>query len=977
MVYHQSKPKLISALLTVALIFILWPQAAWAGDEAVKITGAQIATDNSTLTVTFSEGVYSEVKDGQGTGAVTAADFSLIFVKNAGTTTAVTINALKSSSGADLTGGEDIVVFHITTTGKAMGVETIEIKPEDGTSIYGADGRPMEAGQTTGAIVLHDKLPPDFVTDFPREGAEQALGSKQVEILVKAYENVTAWYVVVTAGSGLPTAQQVKDGQDKSGGPAWASGKDISLLANQEKSIMVGPLPAKKTAYDAYLIIEDANQNTMLTPKIVNVTTPDGPVEVALITVKGAGDAETMKSHREGGSLQMTAHVLPEDAAEKKVTWSVTEKGKSWFEVAAGEIGAGFAFIDPVTGMMNQGHTVGLVTVRATATDGSGVVGEKDITITGIHMSSSMSTLMGKTHTLKATPVPALEAGQILDWTSSNEAVVTVDQDGNITAVGIGSANITAAAPDGRQGVASVTVDRLPYNYITSFSFPQQTEVASIDGVSEVKIKVAEETDISQLTATFSISAKASVTVNGVAQVSGVTVNDFTQPVIYKVTAENGEVRNWTVTVIKPHVAVNSITINSVGGINKLEKGQTLQLSAEVLPFSANNKTVTWSIENGTGTATVSKTGLLTPITAGTVKVKATAHDGSAVVGSLDITITSTSNSNNGGGGGSSMANTATSINPIGGTVNANGVTVEIPANAVDSTIKVAIARVARSGVSVPGNLQLVSDVFDITKDKNGSFEHDVTITLPFDQNQGDKEQAELLICWWNGSRWVALDNIRVNWSTGEISGTVNHFTKFAVLAKAKAQPETKEQKVEQPSNPQPTNITFNDLNGHWAAAEINKLAALRALSGYPDGKFKPERTITRAEFAAMLVKGFQLPTNKNKFFEDTVGHWGEDAISTAYAEGIVSGYNDRCFNPDEPITREQMAVMMVKAARLPDMTGKQVFIDSRMISPWAKNAVDTAYTQQLITGYPDNTFRPQNQATRAEAVSILARAVN
>lgn len=977
MIHIHGKAKIISALLTLAMAVMLFPGAAYAADEPVRITGADIAADNSKITVTFSEGIYTTTDgEGKGTGPVTAEDFTLNFGRNSGNTTGVTINGLKNSSGGVLTGGEDIVVFHIATAGSAMGVESIEIKPKDGASIYGLDGRAMSVDNTTGVKKLHDKLPPDFVTDYPKAGASQAYGSKQVEILAKAYDDVTAWYVVVAKDSGLPTAQQVKEGKDAHSAPALASGKDIMMFQSKEKGIIAGPLPAKNTAYDAYLIIEDVNKNTMVTPKIVTVTTPDGPVEVTSITVTGTGGAETMEEYRKGGSLQMLAEVLPAGAANKKVTWSVTGKGKSWFEAEAGEIGAGFAYIDPSTGMMNQGHTVGLVTVRATATDGSGIFGEKDITITGVNVFPSMSALVGKTYTLKAVLVPALEAGQQLTWASSNEAAVTVDQNGNITAVGLGSADITAATPDGRQGMASITVGKSPANYITSFSFPQQTVPAGIDGVSVVNIEVSEETDMSKLTATFTVSDKASVTVKGVAQISGVTVNDFTHPVVYRVTAENGEVRDWTVTVSKPHVAVNSITINGGGGVSTVEKGKTLQLSAEVLPLSANNKTVTWSVINGTGTATVNaSSGLLSAVTAGTVTVKATADDGSAVVGSQVITITSSNNGNSDGSssGGSSNANTGTSINYSGGTVNDNGVTVDIPANAVDSTVRVAIARVSSSGVSVPGNLQLVSEVFDITKDKSGNFECDVTITLPFDKNQAGKDQDELLICWWDGSRWIALDNIEINWSAGTISGTVNHFTKFAVLAKAKAQPETKPvPEAEQPAAP-----AFNDLNGHWAAGAIGRLAATGVIKGYPDGSFKPEQNISRAELAALVVKAWGLPAAGGKVFADTAAHWAQDAVSAAYAAGIISGYNEQNFGPDDPVTREQMAVMLVKAARLPAAADNPNFSDNHMISSWAKETVAAAYSRDLISGYPDNSFRPQNLATRAEAVAVLTRALN
>ncbi|MDI9480314.1 MAG: S-layer homology domain-containing protein, partial [Bacillota bacterium] len=129
------------------------------------------------------------------------------------------------------------------------------------------------------------------------------------------------------------------------------------------------------------------------------------------------------------------------------------------------------------------------------------------------------------------------------------------------------------------------------------------------------------------------------------------------------------------------------------------------------------------------------------------------------------------------------------------------------------------------------------------------------------------------------------------------------------------------------------------------------------------------------AEFATMIVKTLGLSSSGTKLFADTQGHWGRYTIAAAYEAGIVSGYDFNRFGPDDPITREQMAVMIVKAAGLSNQNSHLGFVDSRAISTWARSAVARAAAQKMIMGYPDNTFRPANPATRAEAVSIFARA--
>ena len=473
------------------------------------------------------------------------------------------------------------------------------------------------------------------------------------------------------------------------------------------------------------------------------------------------------------------------------------------------------------------------------------------------------------------------------------------------------------------------------------------------------------------------INGTGTATISGSGLLSATTVGTVT----VKATANDGSGIVGTKEIMVTSLAVtpvSSITVSAAGGVSSVEKGKTLQMGASVLPADAADKTVTWSVVNGTGAATISNSGLLSATAVGAVTVKATANDGSGVSGSKNISISSPSSSggSSGGGGSSTPAFSGTSVSDSGGTVNGAGATVFIPAYAVADTIKVRIERVGSSGVSIPTEMRLVSSIFDITKDKSGDFKRAVTITLPFEKEGVDAEQDELVLCWWDGSRWVKLDNISINWSAGTISGTIEHFTRFAVLAPAKAEPESQRPVVTRPPTPEPVSVSLNDISGHWAQAAIRELVAAGAIKGYPDGSFRPDQIITRAEFATVLVKALELPVNNSKAFADTTGHWAGEAISTAYAAGIISGYNNQSFGPDDPITREQMAVMVVRALRLSNVRGSVSFADSGKISPWAKEAVAAAYESQLISGYPDKTFRPGNQASRAEAVAIITRAL-
>lgn len=168
----------------------------------------------------------------------------------------------------------------------------------------------------------------------------------------------------------------------------------------------------------------------------------------------------------------------------------------------------------------------------------------------------------------------------------------------------------------------------------------------------------------------------------------------------------------------------------------------------------------------------------------------------------------------------------------------------------------------------------------------------------------------------------------------------------------------------------------FVDIDAHWAEAAIEKMADAGVASGFPDAAFRPDNKISRAEFAVLIVKAFNLKSTSGKVFSDTSWHWAKEQIATANEYGVVNGYNDNQFGPDDPITREQMALMIVKAAKLPITPDTLNCPDSDRVSSWAKDAVAAAYAHKTISGMPDGSFMPQAYATRAQAVMVLSKAM-
>ena len=164
----------------------------------------------------------------------------------------------------------------------------------------------------------------------------------------------------------------------------------------------------------------------------------------------------------------------------------------------------------------------------------------------------------------------------------------------------------------------------------------------------------------------------------------------------------------------------------------------------------------------------------------------------------------------------------------------------------------------------------------------------------------------------------------------------------------------------------------FSDIDEHWAKDYIKGTTEKNLINGYPDGTFKPDNNVTREEFASLLVRALQLEKYSDTTFEDVVDRWSTEDISTAAYYEIIKGYDENKFGPEDFITREQMAVMVARALDLEENSGEVDLNDIQNASNWARNAIISVVNEGLIEGYPDGSFRPMNNLTRAEAVKVI-----
>ncbi|WP_281884828.1 S-layer homology domain-containing protein [Paenibacillus sp. YYML68] len=175
--------------------------------------------------------------------------------------------------------------------------------------------------------------------------------------------------------------------------------------------------------------------------------------------------------------------------------------------------------------------------------------------------------------------------------------------------------------------------------------------------------------------------------------------------------------------------------------------------------------------------------------------------------------------------------------------------------------------------------------------------------------------------------------------------------------------------------------VTFGDVQGSWAKSDIEQLASKWVLNGTSEGQFTPNGQVTRAELAAMLVRalGLRASIGTASFSDVSKEQWFASTVSTASQVGLINGYEDGSFRPDRLVTREEAAVMMMRAA---SFAGGKVtadpasitFADAGSISSWAKSDVAAAVQAKLVNGMTSDTFVPGQTATRAEAAAMLKR---
>ncbi|CAH1059162.1 S-layer homology domain-containing protein [Paenibacillus pseudetheri] len=168
---------------------------------------------------------------------------------------------------------------------------------------------------------------------------------------------------------------------------------------------------------------------------------------------------------------------------------------------------------------------------------------------------------------------------------------------------------------------------------------------------------------------------------------------------------------------------------------------------------------------------------------------------------------------------------------------------------------------------------------------------------------------------------------------------------------------------------------SVKDYEGHWAQKQIESWLEKGWLKGFEDGLVKPNQSISRAEFVALVNRFFEITKSQPVKFNDLPATgWVYEEFSKAASQGYINGYGDKV-RPNDPVTRQEAAVIISKLLKLEEPQNLSVldqFKDRDQIASWSEKKIAGMINSGSMNGYPNGNFAPTQAMTRAEAVAIL-----
>ena len=691
------------------------------------------------------------------------------------------------------------------------------------------------------------------------------------------------------------------------------------------------------------------------------------------VAIEGISLPETLEL-AEGKTYTLLPTITPDNATGTTITWESSDQDIATVN-KNGRVTAIKAGTTTITATTANGEKT--ATCKVTVTD----ITPTTIDVTGVTLDKTTISLEeGSETTLTATVAPADATNKTVTWKSSDTSVATVDN-GKITAVNAGTATITVTTEDGsKTATCNVTVTPAIIN-VTGVTL-DKTTVSLEEGNTTTLTATVAPTNATNKAVTWKSSDTSIATVDN-GKITAVNAGTAT---ITVTTEDGGKTATCKVTVTSAIINVTGVTLDKT--TVSLEEGNTTTLTATVAPANATNKAVTWKSSN-TSVATVNN-GKVTAVKAGTATITVTTEDGSKTA-TCNVTVT------------------PATINVTGVTLDKTTVSLE-EGNTTTLTATVAPANATNKAVTWKSSNTSVATVNNgkvtavkagtatitvTTEDGSKTATCKVTVTpatinvtgVTLDKAEISMEEGKTTTL----TATVAPTNATnkaVTWKTSDTSvATVDNGKITAVKAGTATITVTtadggKTAACEIKVTAKAPEVNFSDVAADaWYVSYVYDLAGKGVINGITPTTFDPEGKITRGQFVKILAyaSGDDLSAySGDSVFADANAHWSKANINWAYTNKIVYGKSDTQFAPDANITRQEMAVMIKRYAdykniTLPQTNAPITFTDEAEIAAWAKEAVSAMQQANIISGFPDGTFAPQGNATRAQAAKMIS----
>ena len=661
------------------------------------------------------------------------------------------------------------------------------------------------------------------------------------------------------------------------------------------------------------------------------VTVAAAPVSVTInsISDKKAGDSVTISGTNSLGTISIKV-IKPDTTVLYVNTVSETNYSDT-FTIPSN------AAIGKYTVVAGQGETVATTTFN---------VVPPTVSVTGVTLNkTALSLVAGTKGFLTATVAPANATNKTVSYASNKPAVATVNSiTGAVTAVAAGTATITVTTADGGKTAAcAVTVTAAPVSItINSISDKKAGDSVTISGTNSlgtISIKV-----IRPDTTVLYINTTSATNYSDTFKIPSDAANG-----VYTVVAGKGSI-----------VATTTFKVDTAGGTGT---PTTTPTPTPDQTSGVDNGSITIDIKsdaNGLVDARIKDSAMDAAISGAKAKTVNIQLKADANAKNISVSISG------------QQFKKAIDKNIEKVSINTGFATITVATELIKQNMKNE-SDVLKLNINKIDNSKLSQEVKDIINQSTvydftmmigtrtiSNFENvgQVAVSIKYDLKSGENAEKVILYYLNDEGKPEIVMNARYDEKTGKITFIPKHFSKYAAVH---------------------SKVTFSDIEKPtWAKVKIEALAAREIVAGVGNSKFNPYGNVTRAEFIQMLMKAFELNDSSatTEFTDVKAGAWYYNSIATAQKLGIVSGKLDGSFGVKDQISRQDMAVMLYKTAKIAkiNLASASVvqFTDKGQISEYAVEAVEAVQKAGIVSGVGDGIFAPKNKSTRAEASAII-----